>query len=312
MHTAARPDHLLSGLLALVVHLAFLGFLVIGLSWQRRTPEPVVAELWQELPRPVRAKPPQPALQPRPQPVEAEPSPPPPKPEPRVERPPEPATAKPPVEEREAPKKAPDIALKDKRAEEKKLREQKLIEERQKREEMRRQEEARKAEERRAEDERARLEAERRRDEEARRRAEQARQLEDQKRAREAMEAQTRLAEEQRRLREAQEAERRAAAKAAAQAQKTIEEFRARIAARIRDKVVVPPGVDANVQAEFEVKLLQNGTVAAVRLTRSSGVPAYDRAVERAIDLAQPLPTPDDPEIFQEMRDLKLVFRPRD
>ena len=52
--------------------------------------------------------------------------------------------------------------------------------------------------------------------------------------------------------------------------------------------------------------------MAAVRLVRSSGVPAYDRAVERAIEPAQPLPTPDDMEIFQQMRDLKLLFRPRD
>ena len=74
----------------------------------------------------------------------------------------------------------------------------------------------------------------------------------------------------------------------------------------------MPPGIDGNPQAEFEVKLLKNGTVAAVRLIRSSGVAAYDKAVERAIDAAQPLPTPDDMEIFQQMRDLKLLFRPRE
>ena len=112
--------------------------------------------------------------------------------------------------------------------------------------------------------------------------------------------------------RAAAEAERRAAAQAIAQAQKQIDDYTGRIRNAIRDKVIVPPGMDGNPQAEFEVHLLGNGTVVAIRLLRSSGVPAYDRAVERAIDLAQPLPVPSDPEVFQQMRDLKLLFRPRD
>lgn len=310
MHTAARPDYLLSGFLAFVVHLVFLGFLVIGLSWQRRAPEPVVAELWQELPRAVRVKP----APPQPKPVEAPPPPPPPPPkaEARVEPAPEPPPPKPATQVRDTPKQTPDIAIKDKRAEEKKLREQQVAEERLKRDEAKRAEEARKAEQRRLDEERARAEAERRREDEERRKAEQARRAEEQKRARELAEARMRLEEEERQLREAREAERRAEARAAAQTQKIIDDFTGRIAARIREKVRVPPGMDGNPQAEFEVKLVQKGTVASVRLTRSSGVPAYDRAVQEAIYAAEPLPTPDDPEVLQQMRELKLVFRPRD
>jgi TonB family protein len=60
------------------------------------------------------------------------------------------------------------------------------------------------------------------------------------------------------------------------------------------------------------VRLLRSGTVASVRLAKASGVPAYDRAVERAIEAAQPLPVPDDIELFQQLRDLTLVFRPSD
>jgi hypothetical protein len=38
--------------LAIVVHVAFFAFLYFGVSWQRKQPEPLVAELWSELPPP--------------------------------------------------------------------------------------------------------------------------------------------------------------------------------------------------------------------------------------------------------------------
>jgi colicin import membrane protein len=48
-------------------------------------------------------------------------------------------------------------------------------------------------------------------------------------------------------------------------------------------------------------------------LRKSSGNPAYDAAVERAIGNASPLPVPDDSDLFQEsFRELDLVFRPKD
>ena len=48
-------------------------------------------------------------------------------------------------------------------------------------------------------------------------------------------------------------------------------------------------------------------------LRKSSGVPAYDAAVERAIMAAQPLPVPSETDLFQEnFRELALVFRPKD
>ena len=49
-----------------------------------------------------------------------------------------------------------------------------------------------------------------------------------------------------------------------------------------------------------------------MKLVKASGAPAYDRAVERAIEQAQPLPVPEDMELFQQVRDLTLVFRPNE
>jgi colicin import membrane protein len=55
---------------------------------------------------------------------------------------------------------------------------------------------------------------------------------------------------------------------------------------------------------------LPTGEVLTVRKRKSSGVAAYDDAVERAITKSSPLPQPDDRSLFQ--RQLELKFRPQD
>jgi colicin import membrane protein len=83
-----EPGRIRAGILAVAVHLVFLGLLVFGVSWQSRESAPVVAELWSHLPAP---PPPAPAPRSEPRPA-PEPAPEPkPKPEPRVE--PKPAKA---------------------------------------------------------------------------------------------------------------------------------------------------------------------------------------------------------------------------
>ena len=48
--------------------------------------------------------------------------------------------------------------------------------------------------------------------------------------------------------------------------------------------------VDPNATVEFEVRLLPDGSTAAIRLTKSSGIPAFDAAVMRAIEASEPYP----------------------
>jgi len=50
------------------------------------------------------------------------------------------------------------------------------------------------------------------------------------------------------------------------------------------------PSANPNATAEFDVKLLPDGSVASANLTKSSGIPAFDQAVERAIKAAAPYP----------------------
>ncbi len=88
------------------------------------------------------------------------------------------------------------------------------------------------------------------------------------------------------------------------------EVYAGRIKAKIRGNIVETPDVKGNPEAIFDVVQLPTGEVLTVKLRKSSGNPAYDQAVERAILKSSPLPKPDRPELFQ--RSLELKFRPLD
>jgi len=83
-----------------------------------------------------------------------------------------------------------------------------------------------------------------------------------------------------------------------------------RIQAKIRGNVVVPPDMPGNPEAIFDVVQLPSGEIIDVQLGKSSGVRAYDEAVQRAILKSSPLPRPDSPDMFR--RNITLKFRPLD
>lgn len=83
-----------------------------------------------------------------------------------------------------------------------------------------------------------------------------------------------------------------------------------KIVSKVRGNMVLPPNVQGNPEALFEVTLLPTGEVLGVRLKRSSGNPALDAAIERALLKSSPLPKPDDPSVFQ--RILEIKYRPFD
>ncbi len=113
-------------------------------------------------------------------------------------------------------------------------------------------------------------------------------------------------------VRQAEESKRQADAAAKAALPKIIDDWRARIQAKISGRIVVPPNVVGNPEVRFKVVLLPGGEVLSANLKKTSGNPAYDAAVERAINAAQPLPVPDDTDLFQEnFRELYLSFYPR-
>lgn len=279
---AAPPmQHVSAGTLAVLVHMALLAALVFGMSWTSLPHAPVQADLWAELPEPPRLRvPPAPMMEP----VPIEPA--------RIEPPP------PPIPRLQAPA-APDIALEQ---EQRRLREERLREER-----AQRQREA---------------EAARQREEEARRQADAAslerERAEQARREREQAEAELRelqrrqMEEEAQRMRALMEADaaRQRLAIAAGQA-RVIDDHRALIREKILDQMHLPPNLQGNPEVEYRVDLMPTGDVLRVTLVRSSGQPAYDAAVERAILRASPLPLPADRDLARLFRQgLILKFRP--
>jgi colicin import membrane protein len=276
-----KREQTISGALALAMHLLFLLLLVVGVSWQpKQTAAPVVVELWSELPAPPRPK------------VEPPPAPEPPKQAPRPEPRPEPKPEPKPV-----PK--PDIALKEKLEKERKRKEfeAKQLEEQKKKEEAKKREEDKKLVEKKREEAKKQAEQKKREDEKKR--------LAEEKQRKEQQAKIEREKEEQlRKLLAQQQAEQAAKGR--------LDAYSRLVGDKIKRYIVLPPNIQGNPEAQFEVVQIPGGEILTVRLKRSSGNPAYDAAVERAIRKAQPLPPPPDAARFGEVRELELKFRPKE
>jgi colicin import membrane protein len=258
--------------LTIGMHAAILVLFVFGVAWQKRHMEPAAIVDLWSSVTPPREAPPP---VPKPVPVaKAEV-----KPQPK----PEPAPPKPEVK----PVPKPDIALKEKLEKERKLKEQQELERKKELEERRKDEEKKKlqqAEVRKKEEEKRKLEKERLTKENEAKRI-----------AQEQADIKAKLQKEQ------------------ASAQRALfDKYVSAIQNHVKRQIVEPPNLQGNPQVEFNVVLIPGGEVLTARMTRSSGVPAYDAAVERAILKASPLPLPPDPTLFQNFRELNLRIRPRE
>ena len=90
-------------------------------------------------------------------------------------------------------------------------------------------------------------------------------------------------------------------------------EYKAKIQAKIRGNVNKTLCGDGNPELKFAIGLLPTGELSGTpKLTKSSGNPTCDEAVERAISASQPLPLPSDPNLFSSFRNLNLTFKPND
>lgn len=306
--------------LSATVHLLLLGALFLGVQWKSKPPAAVEVEVWRAAPAPPVASQPEHRAEPRPAAPKVEPRPEPrpePKPEPKAEAKPEPkpqlkpepaprAIAKPEPKAEPKPPVKPDIPTKKEerkpprepvkeapRKEEAKTRAPERKEEA-KAKEPPRKEEARPKEEPRAKEPERRPSF----DEELKR---EQKQLQQQKAA---QEQRARADAEARQLRQLQTEQ------AAAEAKRGQAEYIEKIRGKIRGNITLPPGIQGNPQAEFEVTQLPSGEVLEVKLRRSSGNPALDAAVERAIHKSSPLPKPAKPELFE--RVLRIPYKPRD
>lgn len=81
-----------------------------------------------------------------------------------------------------------------------------------------------------------------------------------------------------------------------------------KIRIRVKSNLTLPPGIQGNPEAIFEVRQLPTRQVLTVKLKRSSGNPGLDAAIERAILKSSPLPPPDNPALFEP--DLVINYKP--
>lgn len=288
----SRPvPRLAAGLLALGVHLLFVLLLVFGVSWQTRHPAPVTVDLWESIPQPPAPRPP----------VSAPPAPEPPPPAPRPVPEPE-------VKKEPPPPKAPDIALEKKKAEAAKAAAlEKAALEKAAREKA--------AEEKAAQEKAAREKAAQQKAEQEKAAAQRKRDL---LRQMEEEDAIRRMADEeaanQARLLKQAEAKAKAAAGARqSEIARLVGQHRDLISAKVRGNTRLPDNLTGNPEVRCLVRLLPTGEVQSVRVTRSSGNPAYDEAVKRAIEKSSPLPLPADREARAEfVPELSFVHRPKE
>lgn len=138
--------------------------------------------------------------------------------------------------------------------------------------------------------------------------------LEKKKRAEaEALKMQQALEAEKKRVAaEQQKAQEALAAKQAAAQARIMDAYMRGLRESIHRNVVVPPNILGNPEARFQVIQIPGGEILTVTLKRSSGFPVYDDAVERAIRKASPLPSPPPGVEFSAVRELNLVFRPKE
>lgn len=279
-----EPGSIRAIALAATVHAALFAFLWFGIHWQSQQPIAVEAEVWSPQIKDAAPTPPEPQLQQQPTPE--------PKPEPVIQETTPPKVVTPPLPD-------PEIAL-----EKEKKRKEQERKDLQRQEELEKQKQLQKQQ---AEEERKdKLKAEA-----------------EQKAAKEKAAAQDKQKLDAAKKAEADAKKKQAAAEAAAETKRRSDEMKRmlgqavgngpanstgtaaqsqgprgdpgygqKVGAKIKSNInfSVPEGLPGNPAVEFDVQLLPDGSVASVRLRKSSGVSGFDEAVKRAIEKSAPYP----------------------
>jgi colicin import membrane protein len=288
-----EPSRLPAIALAVGVHALLLAFLWIGVNWQNHQPVQVEAEVW-DMKVQAAAPPPPPPVQ------ETEPEPEPAPPPKVVEQPVEQPTP-------------PDIRLEREKQRKEELRREKELAEQKAREEAKAKELAeKKAKEealKKEEAERKAKELAEKKDAEKKEKAEKLAKAKAEAAAKAKLETE-RKQTLQRMMSQAGSGTSGTAAKSTAPRMDS--GYLAAITAKIKSNTVYAGSTDepGNPTVSFKVEQLPTGEIIRVKLAKSSGVPAFDDAVERGINKSSPLPKKKDGtverslEVFFHMKDL--------
>ena len=134
------------------------------------------------------------------------------------------------------------------------------------------------------------------------------RKLEEEKKKKEEEEKKRKTAEEA--LRKQMEAEQREhEAEQLREDQALLAQYSSRILSAISQEfnlTGLPPGLSC----VLRIRTVPGGEVVAVQIATSSGNPVFDQRASDAVTKASPLPVPEDPRLFEKMRDIRLTFKP--
>ena len=92
-----------------------------------------------------------------------------------------------------------------------------------------------------------------------------------------------------------------------------IKEFTDKMANKIRGKITSGVCGEGNPVLKVNIDILPTGQIrGSARVTKSSGNPTCDDAVERAILASEPFQLPEDSKLKAQFRDMILIFKPND
>jgi len=100
-----------------------------------------------------------------------------------------------------------------------------------------------------------------------------------------------------------------AAAAQGRQDQSQLARFTAAILRQVSNNFVAPD-FKSGLKCTLLVRMIPGGEVVDARVVKSSGNPTFDRQAELAVRKASPLPVPDEPRLFQQMKEIQFEFDP--
>lgn len=173
-------------------------------------------------------------------------------------------------------------------------------------------EEKRKLEEekkRKTEEERKQLEEEKRKKEEELKKLEEKKKQEEAERKRKQEEEKRRKAEEELLKQQMQEEQLELEEAQNQQDMNLLAQYQQRIAGLVEREFNMT-GLSDDLSCKIYIRLIPGGDVVDVRIIESSKNKLFDNRALTAVQKASPLPVPDDPRLFEKMREIRFIFDP--
>jgi len=99
-------------------------------------------------------------------------------------------------------------------------------------------------------------------------------------------------------------------AEASAAMQGEVDKYKGLILEALQQHWIVPDNITPDLSATLLIRLAPGGMVLDVKLVKSSGDAALDRSAIAAVHKASPLPVPEDPKLFDQIREISLIVKP--